>query len=81
MTHVPDVVKSTYQPWEPASQEAVKAVRELATTKQFWEDLVTYYGEENHESTVVQDNIATVKSICKFTASRKIGKFIGYVLL
>ena len=67
MTHVPDVVKSTYQPWEAASQEAVKAVRELATTKQFWEDLVTYYGEENHESTVVQDNIATVKSICEFT--------------
>ncbi|KAL1720654.1 hypothetical protein EV715DRAFT_249853, partial [Schizophyllum commune] len=63
MTHVPDVVKSTYQPWEAASQEAVKAVREMATTKQFWQDLVTYYGEENHESTVVQDNIATVKSI------------------
>ena len=38
MAHVPDAVKSTYQPWEPASQEAVNAVREMATTKQFWED-------------------------------------------
>jgi proteasome activator subunit 4 len=57
--------KSTFQPWDIASEDVVKAVREFAVDTSFWKTLSGRYSEENHESVIVQDNVSCVKSICK----------------
>jgi proteasome activator subunit 4 len=62
----PDFSKSTFKPWEKASEDAVTAVRELAKDPSFWKKLSTYYAEENHEVVITQDNVSCVKSICMF---------------
>ncbi|KAG1716353.1 hypothetical protein ID866_837 [Astraeus odoratus] len=58
----PDQNKPTFR-WEPASQDVITCVREMATDPDFWEKVSGYFSEENHESSVVQDHISCVKSI------------------
>ncbi|EDR15426.1 uncharacterized protein LACBIDRAFT_301740 [Laccaria bicolor S238N-H82] len=60
---LPDAVASTFSPWESASADAIEVVRELVTDPTYWETVSTYYSEENHETTIVQDNVSCVKSI------------------
>ncbi len=61
---LPHKSNSTFQPWDSASEDAIDAVREIATDPQYWENLSLYYSEENHETTIIQDNVSCVKSIC-----------------
>ena len=61
---IPDKTKSTFQPWDPSSKDAVAALRELATDPSYWEQLGVYYSEENRETNIIQDNVSCVKSIC-----------------
>lgn len=51
--------------WDLKSAEMIQAVREIATTAQYWEDLSVHFSEENHADVATQDNISCVKSICK----------------
>ncbi|KAF9056646.1 hypothetical protein BJ165DRAFT_1522537 [Panaeolus papilionaceus] len=60
---VPHASKSTFQPWTGALDETIEAVRRTVTVKEFWEDVAVYYSEENHETTMTQDNVSCVKSI------------------
>ena len=60
----PDKKKSTFQPWESASLDAVNAIKNVVKRREYWERLATHYAEENNNDTVTQDNIAAVKSIC-----------------
>lgn len=60
----PDAIKSTFQPWEKPSAAAIATVREIATTPTFWKQLAMYLSEENHEVTIIIDNVSYVKSIC-----------------
>ncbi|KAK0456353.1 hypothetical protein EV421DRAFT_1699087 [Armillaria borealis] len=59
----PDTVKSTFQPWDPSSQEAIKALKTVTTDPSYWKNLSTYFSEENHEVSLTQDNVSCVKSI------------------
>ncbi|KAJ7597613.1 hypothetical protein C8J56DRAFT_1001469 [Mycena floridula] len=58
-----DQSKSTFLPWETASQDAISVVREQALDTAFWKKLQLYFAEENHETTLTQDNVSCVKSI------------------
>lgn len=60
---LPHSSRSTFQPWEAASQEAVSVVREIVSSPRFWQKLQGYLSEENHEQSMVQDNVSCVKSI------------------
>ncbi|KAF8887958.1 hypothetical protein CPB84DRAFT_1816581 [Gymnopilus junonius] len=60
---LPHTTKSTFQPWESDSTDAIQAVSEITTDSEFWEDLSVYYSEENHETSITQDNVSCVKSI------------------
>ncbi|KAF9568562.1 hypothetical protein CPC08DRAFT_679680 [Agrocybe pediades] len=60
---LPDSERSTFQPWEEASNDVIAAVREITTDKEYWENVATYYSEENHETSIIQDNVSCVKSI------------------
>ncbi|KAJ6574791.1 hypothetical protein B0H19DRAFT_1254444 [Mycena capillaripes] len=60
---VPDATASTFQPWEKASDAAIATVREIALAPTFWKQLATYFSEENHEVTIIIDNVSYVKSI------------------
>lgn len=62
----PHPSKSTFKPWEAASEDAIQAIREIATDPEYWEHVSTYYSEENHETTITPDNVSCVKSICEF---------------
>jgi proteasome activator subunit 4 len=62
---LPNPVASTFSPWESASADAIEAVRELVTDSTYWEAVSSYYSEENHETTIIQDNVSCVKSICE----------------
>ena len=62
---LPQTSRSTFQPWEQASADAVQAVREVTTDPEYWENMSMYYSEENDETTIIQDNVSFVKSICK----------------
>lgn len=55
----------TFQKWEEGSQAAISAVQEVVQGKKFWEKLAVHYTSENQTSQLVQDNISTVKSLCK----------------
>ncbi|KAF9014988.1 hypothetical protein BDQ17DRAFT_1418116 [Cyathus striatus] len=59
----PHLLKSTFQPWEPESADAIHAVRKLVIDPLYWEKIASYYSEENHETTITQDNVSCVKSI------------------
>ena len=61
---LPDRKKSTFSPWEASSAAAVDVVREITTSSRFWEDVSAYYSEENHETSIILDNVSCVKSIC-----------------
>ncbi|KAJ7783436.1 hypothetical protein DFH07DRAFT_995453, partial [Mycena maculata] len=60
---IPDATKSTFQPWETMSDAAVAAVQEIAVTPTFWKQLAMYFSEENHETSIILDNVSYVKSI------------------
>ncbi|KAF8203239.1 hypothetical protein BJ912DRAFT_842338 [Pholiota molesta] len=59
---LPHASESTFL-WESASEDAIQAIREITTASKYWENLSTYYSEENHETTIIQDNVSCVKSI------------------
>jgi proteasome activator subunit 4 len=61
---LPHASESTFL-WESASEDAIQAIREITTGSKYWENLSTYYSEENHETTIIQDNVSCVKSICE----------------
>ncbi|KZP32253.1 hypothetical protein FIBSPDRAFT_907345 [Athelia psychrophila] len=54
---------STFQPWQETSQSAVQCVRKIVTEEHFWKELSTHYAEENHRTSVSQDNMSFVKTI------------------
>ncbi|KAI0651592.1 hypothetical protein C8Q79DRAFT_934115 [Trametes meyenii] len=59
----PHPTKSTFQPWDGDSSEAVSAVREIAQDASFWKQLSTHYSAENNSDVILQDNLCCVKSI------------------
>ncbi|KAJ7655130.1 hypothetical protein DFH06DRAFT_491600 [Mycena polygramma] len=63
MYKAPDATASTFQPWEQSSDAAIATVREIALAPTFWKQLATYFSEENHEVTIILDNVSYVKSI------------------
>lgn len=62
---LPSATKSTFQPWDPTSNDALEALRETAMDSSYWEKLAGHYSEENHETVITQDNVSCVKSICE----------------
>ena len=65
----PHSSKSTFEPWEAPSEDVIQAIREVTTVPEYWENLSVYYSEENHETSITQDNVSCVKSICEFLPS------------
>lgn len=63
--------KSSFQPWEPTSQQALESVRAIVLEEDFWERLSDHYAEENHQESTTLDNISCVKSICAYAALRR----------
>lgn len=61
---LPDPTRSTFQPWDPLSDEAISTVLKITTDQKYWEKVSAYYSEENHETAMIQDNVSCVKSIC-----------------
>lgn len=61
----PHPSKSTFQPWDAGSEDAVSAIRELAKDASFWKGLSTHYSMENTSDVILQDNLCCVKSICE----------------
>ncbi|KAI0828367.1 hypothetical protein BC628DRAFT_1417934 [Trametes gibbosa] len=59
----PDPTKSTFQPWDADSEDAVSAIRATATDCSFWKKLSTHYAMENSSDVILQDNLCCVKSI------------------
>lgn len=53
-------------PWKEDCQEIVELLRETSMTTRFWEKLSVHYSSENNSEVVSQDNMSSVKSICKF---------------
>ena len=66
--HVPHPTRSTFLPWEKASEAAIASVRDVVTDSSFWKQLSGHFAEETHEVVVTQDNISCVKSICESTS-------------
>lgn len=63
--HGADLKEPAIQKWDEGSQAAISAVREVVRSKKFWEKLAVHYTSENQSSQLAQDNISTVKSLCK----------------
>ncbi|SRR5260221_8270593 len=61
----PHPTKSTFHSWEASSADAIDVIRKITTSPKYWEEIVVYYSEENHTTTLILDDIAYVKSICK----------------
>ncbi|KAG6910596.1 hypothetical protein DXG01_009547 [Tephrocybe rancida] len=59
----PSPTKSVFSAWDPSSKETLEALRTTVTKPEFWEELAEHYAEENHETTITQDNVSFVKSI------------------
>ncbi|KAI0336090.1 hypothetical protein GY45DRAFT_1316150 [Cubamyces sp. BRFM 1775] len=59
----PHPTKSTFQPWDAGSDDAVSAIRAIATDAAFWKKLSTHYSTENSSDVILQDNLCCVKSI------------------
>ncbi|GBE78103.1 hypothetical protein SCP_0109850 [Sparassis crispa] len=59
----PSSTKSTFQPWEEGSEEAVAAVRDIVKDPSYWKKLSAHYSAENHNEVISQDNASCVKSI------------------
>ncbi|KAF8226105.1 hypothetical protein L208DRAFT_1425249 [Tricholoma matsutake] len=60
---IPDSKESTFQSWDPSNDGAVVVLHGTVTDSSYWEQLAVYYSEENHETTIKQDNVSCVKSI------------------
>ncbi|KAF8898398.1 hypothetical protein BD779DRAFT_1607219 [Infundibulicybe gibba] len=69
----PDASSSTFQPWEKLSTDTVAAIRGAVMDASFWEKLSGYYSEENHETTITQDNVSCVKSIFQILEDEPFG--------
>ncbi|KAG6845633.1 hypothetical protein H0H87_005840 [Tephrocybe sp. NHM501043] len=59
----PSPTKSALAPWDSTSKETLETLRETVTEPEFWEEIAEHYAEENHETTITQDNASFVKSI------------------
>nr|GAT49743.1 membrane protein [Mycena chlorophos] len=59
----PDAKRSTFLPWSSENAAAIQAMREIVVEKTFWEQLSTFYSEENDETTINLDNVSYIKSI------------------
>ncbi|KZT19390.1 hypothetical protein NEOLEDRAFT_1142177 [Neolentinus lepideus HHB14362 ss-1] len=51
------------QIWEPASMDAISAIRTMAMDTSYWKRLSNHFSSENHAETISQDNVSCVKSI------------------
>ncbi|KAF8640852.1 hypothetical protein AX17_000500 [Amanita inopinata Kibby_2008] len=60
---LPDPNKSTFGPWEESCQDIIQAIRHTTLKSSFWQNLSTYYSEENQQSSIIQDDVSCVKSI------------------
>ena len=69
--HGADLKEPGFRKWDEGSQAAITAVREVVLNKKFWEKLAVHYTSENQSSQLAQDNVSTVKSLCKFWSSHK----------
>ncbi|KAF8587302.1 hypothetical protein K439DRAFT_1645895 [Ramaria rubella] len=54
----PSPDKSTFQPWEPESAEAVSIVRTVCCEVEYWKSIATYFAEETSQETLTMDNIS-----------------------
>ena len=43
----------------------ISAVREIATSEEYWKSLSSHFAEENHANVATQDDISCVKSLCQ----------------
>ncbi|KAJ7225820.1 hypothetical protein GGX14DRAFT_422501 [Mycena pura] len=59
----PHPTSSTFQPWESSSEAAIATIRGISLDPEFWNQLATYFSEENNEMTIIIDNVSYVKSI------------------
>ena len=66
-----DLTEPAFQTWDEGSQAAISAVREVVRSKKFWEKLAVHYTSENQSSQLAQDNISTVKSLCKLRRNNR----------
>jgi proteasome activator subunit 4 len=66
-----DLKEPAFQRWDKGSQAAISAVREVVRNKKFWEKLAVHYTSENQSSQLAQDNISTVKSLCKLRSNNR----------
>ena len=63
--HGADLKELAFPRWDEGSQAAISAIREVVQSRKFWEKLAVHYTSENPSSQLTQDNISTVKSLCK----------------
>lgn len=63
----PHVSKPSLTPWDPESEAAISAVREVAKDPTFWKNLSTHFSSETHSEVVSSDNVASIKSIGMLT--------------
>jgi proteasome activator subunit 4 len=68
---LPPSGKSAFLPWEPDSAQAIEGVREIALDAEWWKKVIVFYSEENHENSIIQDDVSCVKSICEFLYSMR----------
>ncbi|KAF8058272.1 hypothetical protein FPV67DRAFT_1786012 [Lyophyllum atratum] len=59
----PNPTKSAFQPWDPSSKDTLETLRNSAVDPSYWVKLASHYSEENHETSITQDNVSLVKSI------------------
>ncbi|KAF5337122.1 hypothetical protein D9611_003196 [Ephemerocybe angulata] len=55
--------KSAFLPWEADSADAIDRAREVVMDAEWWKKVIVFYSEENHETTIIQDDVSVVKSI------------------
>lgn len=64
-----DPKEPAFKMWDEGSQVAISAIREVVRSKKFWEKLAVHYTSENQSSQLAQDNVSTVKSLCKLRSN------------
>ncbi|KAJ7071321.1 hypothetical protein C8F01DRAFT_1216892 [Mycena amicta] len=59
----PDAEQSALLPWNSESDAAIAVLRVITVESTFWEQLSTFFSEENNETAIVLDNVSYIKSI------------------
>ncbi|RXW16590.1 hypothetical protein EST38_g9267 [Candolleomyces aberdarensis] len=55
--------KSAFLPWESDSAPVIEGIREVVLDAGWWKKVIVFYSEENHENSIIQDDVSCVKSI------------------